>query len=209
MRAPTQPGRDAFVRLIVALAFVTGSTAFVGLAVPIVVGLATDYVPVLPVAVVLVLALAFAGGIAAAIGAARTWWSFFLGLFLGTVAGLVAAALGQLILLTSLQGSLTWGVRPFDAQTWREAVTDDLGYNPRGKMVATLMLSRELEGASRSEVSDLLGAPDCGSTDDEDRWHIGLWSGLQLTPDCLHVAFDGTPGAGDEAEVTALTVRRH
>ena len=190
------------MRLIVALSFVTGSTAFAGLALPIVIGLATDYVPVLPAAVVLVLALAFAGGIAAAIGAARTWWSFFLGLFLGTVAGLVAAALGQLLLLTSLQGSLTWGVRPFDADTWREATTDELGFNPRGKMVATLMLSGELDGASRADVTELLGAPDCGSTQGEDRWHIGLWSGLQLTPDCLHVAYDGDM-------VSAITTRRH
>ena len=192
----------AFVRLIVALAFVTGSTAFVGLVVPIVVGVATDYVPVLPVAVVLVLALGFAGGIAAAIGAARTWWTFLLGLGLGTFAGMLAAVAAQAVLFFSLQGTLTWGVRPFDADTWREATTDEIGYNPRGKMVATLLMTGKLHGADRSDVADLLGAPDCGTDDGEDAWHIGLWSGLQFQPDCLHVAYD-------DGTVTAITTRRH
>ncbi|MEM6993294.1 MAG: hypothetical protein AAF721_22470 [Myxococcota bacterium] len=63
---------------MVALAFVVGATGFAGLAVPVVVGLSLDYVPVVPLAVVLVLTLGFAGGIAAAIGAARTWWTFLL-----------------------------------------------------------------------------------------------------------------------------------
>lgn len=192
----------AFVRLICALAFVSGATAFVGLVVPIVVGVATDYVPVLPVAVVLVLALGFAGGIAAAIGAARTWWTFLLGLGLGTLAGMLAAVAAQAVLFFSLQGTLTWGVRSFDAQTWRDATTDDIGYNPRGKMVASMLMTGKLHGADRHDVVDLLGAPDCGTEGGEDAWHIGLWSGLQFQPDCLHVAYDGDT-------VSAITTRRH
>ncbi len=203
-RHPHDRGGQAFARLIVALAFVIGATAFAGLVVPIVVGLATDYVPVVPLAVVLVLTLGFAGGIAAAIGAARTWWTFLLGLGLGTLAGLAAAAAAQLVLLMSLQGSLTWGVRTFDAEVWRSATTDDVGYNPRGKMVATMMAAGKLNGATRTEVNDLLGAPDCGSDSSEDAWHVGLWSGLQLQPDCLHVAYTD----GDDT-VSAVSTRRH
>lgn len=194
----------ALTRLIVALAFVGGATAFAGLVVPVVVGVATDYVPVLPLAVVLVLTLGFAGGIAAAIGAARTWWTFLLGLGLGTVAGLAAACAAQAVLLFSLQGSLTWGVRSFDAEVWRAASTNELGYNPRGKMLATMMLTGRLNGADRTEVRALLGAPDCGIEPGEDAWHVGLWSGLQLQPDCLHVAY----AEADEA-VTAISTRRH
>lgn len=200
---PQDRSGAAFVRLLVSLAFVVGATGFAGLAVPVIVGLAADYVPIIPLAVVLVLGLGFAGGIAAAIGAARTWWTFLLGLGLGTLAGLAAAAAGQALLLLSLQGSLTWGARPFDADTWRTATTDEVGYNPRGKMVASLMLTTKVHGATRPDVADLLGAPDCGVSESEDAWHVGLWSGLQLQPDCLHVSY------GTDGSVSGVATRRH
>ena len=201
---PAKPGVGAeFRRLLIACAFVLGTGSFVALAGPLLVGAFVDYVPVVPIALMTVVAVGLLGGIAV-FAACRRWWSMILGLGCGTAAGFAAALIGQAMIWVPAQGSLAWGLRPFDSDRWSEASTRWDGYNPRGKMVSALMMSPSVRRGTRAQVIDRLGAPDCpGTPAHEDAWSIGYWSGLQIDPDCLHVAYN------DAGRVDALRVKHH
>ena len=193
--------RDVAQRLVVSVAFVVGVAAFCGLVVPLGVAAGIDDVPVLPIAVMVALAAGLLGGVAAAAVSLR-WWGFLLALVLGTMAGATASVAGRAAVQLVGHGAAAWGLDRFDTDRWQEASTRADGYNPRGKMVARLLLSRRLVGLDRAEVRALLGPPDCSAPDDPfDAWHIGSWTGFQVRRDCVRLRY-----AGPDADASADAV---
>lgn len=193
---PAPSGRHALERLVIALAFVAGSTGFAAVAATLGAAVAFDNVPVLPVALLSVLAGGLFGSVAAA-AASQRWWGFVLGLGLGMLVGAGAAGLGRWSISRVADGALAWGVQSFDAERWAGATTREDGFNPRGKMVASMLLSGDLEGTPRSDLHARLGAPDCAvEIPGVDAWAIGSWTGFQIAFDCLVVTYD----ADDRAE---------
>jgi hypothetical protein len=189
--------RGAIERLVIALGFVAGAVGFAAVAVTLGAAIVLEHVPVLPIALLCVLGGGLVGSVAAA-AASQRWWGFVLGLVLGLLVGLGAAGFGRWTISRVADGALAWGVGSFDEAAWAEASTREDGFNARGKMVASLLLTRRLHAQDRATVRALLGRPDCSvDVPGADAWAIGSWTGFQIASDCLVVAYD----AGDRATI--------
>ena len=193
--ASVPSAQQAIERLVIALFFVAGAVGFAVVAGTLAAAIVLEHVPVLPVALVVVLGGALAGSVAAA-AASQRWWGFVLGLGLGFFVALCAAGFGRFTISRVADGALAWGVQSFHPETWAAATTRPDGYNPRGKMVASLLLSERLDGQARASVRARLGRPDCAvKVPGADAWAIGSWTGFQIARDCLVVVY----GADDRA----------
>lgn len=97
--------------------------------------------------------------------------------------------LALVVLTMSEWGGDPFNDRPFEAAAWRAA---DGGARdcPRGEMVADLAARELRTGRPRSELVELLGAPDAGDAPRWCGWRIGWWSGLRIDQDVLELHFD-------------------
>ena len=116
----------------------------------------------------------------------------------------LSACLVLLAMWTWLQPLGWWfdtvgfGNQPFDSATWKQTDRRDYGItppDPRGMMLRSLLRSGRLRGATKDEVMDLLGRPDpalllAGAGEHWD-YQIGWFTGFQMDPDFLVIAFDG------------------
>jgi hypothetical protein len=78
---------------------------------------------------------------------------------------LAASAIDRHYHFTDFMAIRDWGNRPFDAAEWKATSTEHL-HSTRMEMLNSLLRTHRLEGMSREEIMQLLGAPDSSDTPD-------------------------------------------